>query len=110
MLNNIKTIITTDAHYLLQENVKTHKALKAIVYNQSLDEAGFSIDTNYVMLSDDLMKHGTDIDIPEKIVKESMKNTFEIMEKCNGKLIPYDDALPKYEVDEWEGFETEMIG
>lgn len=107
---NIKTIITTDAHYLLQENVKIHKALKAIVYNQSLDEAGFSIDTNYVMLDNDLIKHGIDIDIPEEIIKESMKNTFEIMEKCNGKLIPYDDALPKYEVDEWEGFETEVIG
>jgi DNA polymerase-3 subunit alpha len=96
--HDIKTVITTDAHYLLQENVKHHKMLKAICFNQPLESAGFSIDTNFIMLEDELIEYGEAINIPEDVIKESMKNTFEIPDKCEGKLIPYENALPKFEI------------
>ena len=72
--------------------------LKAICFNQPLESAGFSIDTNFIMLEDELIEYGEAINIPEDVIKESMKNTFEIPDKCEGKLIPYENALPKFEI------------
>lgn len=110
--HSIKTIITTDAHYLLASDIKIHKALKAISYNQSFENAGFNIDTNYVMIDKDLIKHGLDINLPKQIILDSMKNTFEIAEKCKGILKPYKDALPNFGIaeDPFENCTTEIIG
>lgn len=100
--HDIKTVITTDAHYLLGVNQEDHKMLKAICYNQPLESAGFSIDTNFIMLEDELVDAGLNIDIPEDVIRESMKNTLEIPAKCEGRLIPYENALPKFEIPEEE--------
>jgi len=64
------------------------------------------------MIDKDLIKHGLDINLPKQIILDSMKNTFEIAEKCKGVLKPYKDALPNFGIaeDPFENCATEIIG
>jgi DNA polymerase-3 subunit alpha len=92
---NIPLVITTDLHYIEKEDKKYHDLLKAVVFRQPLGEAGFSITTNYLMDSEDLIRKGKDTAIPEEITIEAMKNTIKVAEKCSAKLTPYKNALPR---------------
>jgi len=92
---NIPLVITTDLHYIEKEDKKYHDLLKAVVFRQPLGEAGFSITTNYLMDSEDLIRKGKDTAVPEEITIEAMKNTIKVAEKCSVKLTPYKNALPR---------------
>jgi|GEM_PF-537230 uracil-DNA glycosylase family 4 len=95
--HNIKTVITTDIHYIKAQNKKTHDALKAIAYRKKMGEAGFSIDTNYLMSTEELRDESLALNIPENIIEKSFSNTKEVADKCNTELKRYENALPKFE-------------
>jgi uracil-DNA glycosylase family 4 len=96
---NIPLIITTDCHYLNKEDKRGHDALKAIAFRKKMGEAGFTIDTNYLMSDEELQEIMVDkIDKSELI--ECFQNTLRIATKCNAKLKRYKNALPKFEEGE----------
>jgi uracil-DNA glycosylase family 4 len=95
---NIKTIITTDIHYIFEDDLEIQLALKAISFHHLFkDEKGFGISSNYLMTDDELREASKAIGIDPEVIEESFKNTFEIAEKVNARLEKYENALPKFE-------------
>ena len=97
---DLPLIITTDAHYLEQKDVKYHKALKAIVFQTTLEKSGFSIDSNYLMDSQDLKQRSLKMNIPKQIITQAFDNSKRIAQKCNARIKPFSSALPKFIVED----------
>ncbi len=95
---DIKTIITTDAHYANKSDEKFHKAVKAISFRTTYDKAGFADDTFYMLTAEEiktLMKEHHDYISPE-LVEKSFKNTLEIVDKVDFKIeFKSADTLPQ---------------
>ncbi|MDP3066110.1 MAG: PHP domain-containing protein [Methanobacteriaceae archaeon] len=93
---NIKLVVTTDSHYLRQQDQKAHDAIKAISFRKKMGEAGFSINTNYIMNRDDLVNKFVSMGVQKSTVLRAMKNTLEVAKKCNARLERHQNALPSY--------------
>ena len=98
----IKLVVTTDSHFLEKAGKYPNDALKSIAFHKRMGEAGFTIDTNYVFSSVELLKQFGHVHMERKIIEKAMKNTVEIMNKCNARLERYTNALPQFEVKENE--------
>jgi DNA polymerase-3 subunit alpha len=96
---DLPLLVATDAHYLEPEDIKYHKALKAIVFQSTMEKSGFSIDSNYVMDSEDLMQRCAKMDISEHIVRKAFDNSKRVAQQCKARLEPFKDALPKFQVE-----------
>ena len=53
-LLGIKCVVTTDSHYPNKEDVKMHKAIKAVALRKPYKESGFSDDTFYLLNGEDI--------------------------------------------------------
>jgi uracil-DNA glycosylase family 4 len=97
---DIKTIITTDAHYLKMEDEEIHKSLKAIAYHQKFEEAGFGLSTNYLMSTEEIKKYSLLTNIDKDTIEKSLQNTISISDRCNARIEKYENALPKFTITE----------
>jgi uracil-DNA glycosylase family 4 len=92
---DIRLVVTTDTHYILNDGKEAHNALKAISYRKKMGEAGFSIDTNYIPDAKEMVELFEKVGVGSSTVKEAMVNTRAIAAKCNARLERYENALPK---------------
>lgn len=92
----IPIVVTTDAHYITKNGKRTHDALKAVMYNKKFGEAGFSIDTNYLMDISELYLYADKHGFPKEMIDEAIENTFKIADKCDAKLKRFNNAMPKF--------------
>lgn len=95
----IPFVITTDSHYITKEDKKAHDAIKAISFRKMMGEAGFSIDTNFVMTTDELYDYAKKAKVDSGDVEMGMRATRAIANKCNAELERYNNALPRFEVE-----------
>lgn len=98
-LLGIKTVVTTDVHYANPGKKELHNAVKAITFHKKFGEANFDGDTHCFLTGEQLFDALLKVDVPPKIIKESFTNTFEIAEKCNALIEPYDLLIPEVEID-----------
>ena len=94
----IKCVLTTDSHYPYKQDIKYHKAIKAINLKKKYEEAGFDDTCFYLMQDKDIEDKIKDCALwMKEIYKDFMKNTFEVSDKCNFKISPVEeqDTLPK---------------
>jgi uracil-DNA glycosylase family 4 len=98
--HNVPLVITTDAHFIKKPDYRIKIALNAISYGTTFKEANekrYGVETNYLFETDDMLNYSS---IDEDIIREAMANTIKIGEKCNAQLRKYDDALPKFTLEE----------
>lgn len=95
---NIPLILTYDTHYLKYEELKCHKALKAIAYKKSYEEAGFQT-VNYYLTNKELKRALEKANIPQSLYKEIKENIEEIVEKCNATFPIGQNMIPEALVD-----------
>ena len=92
----IPMTVSTDAHFLNEDNKKLRKAIQAIAWHKQFDEVNNSLKSNCVG-NDELIKQFavesgfTDNDIVDKAIKQTEK----ISNMCNAKL---EDPYPKVPV------------
>lgn len=84
--HDIKTVITSDCHYLTKEDHAIHEVLMAIQFKQTLEEyrsAGKMQYENefYVKSPEEMLALATNLGVPE-----AASNTQEIVEKCNAEI------------------------
>lgn len=92
----IKTVITTDVHYKNVQSKELHNALKAIGFRKKYGEFTFTGDTHCLLDTNELREAGLQVKIDSESIRESMKNTLEIVEKCNPELKAHDTVIPKF--------------
>jgi DNA polymerase-3 subunit alpha len=95
-------VITNDCHYILPEHAKIQEMLKGIAYRTKNTEAGqsyTSCDSLWLKTPKQVYEaftKGHDY-LPRNFVVDGMKNTQEILEKCEGFRMPEDKRyLPTF--------------
>lgn len=99
---DIKMVVTQDVHYINKDDYRIHQAVRAIAYGKKIDDdgTGFSSNTHYVFTPNEFLHACNDVGINEDVVLECFKNTLEVADKCNAKLIREEDAIPEYKEKE----------
>jgi uracil-DNA glycosylase family 4 len=94
----IPLVLTTDVHYRNRDCKELHNALKAIGFHKKYGEVSFTGDTHCLLDSDELMEMARKTNIDSATVKEAMKNTLEVSDKCNPELKFHETVIPKFNV------------
>lgn len=97
---DIPTVVTCDVHYKDIEAKELHNAVKSIAYHTKYGQSSFDGDTHCFLTDSQLMRAGKKVKISEDIMRESMRNTFKVADKCDGKLETYGTVIPEFEIPE----------
>lgn len=100
---NIKTILTNDSHYILQDDAKVHEMLLCIQTKNKMsnpERFRFSQNDFWIKSEQEMIDTAKGINYEETMV--AISNTYEIAEKCKFELeLPkVEEALPKYSDNE----------
>lgn len=104
---NLPLVITSDAHYLKQEDRYIHEMMMAMQFKQTLEEYrnGDNMKyggTNYILSNKEMAAAAKKWDIPE-----ALDNTLKIAEQCNVTIEMGNYHLPSYDyksADDYEEF------
>jgi len=86
---NIKSVITTDAHYSYQSDKKYHEAVKAIGLRKKYGEAGFGDNCFYLMTDEDINQRiltNKENNWFGLIIEKLKNNTYNVLSKINFEI------------------------
>lgn len=94
----VKLVLTNDSHYLLKSDWEAHGAIRAISFGAKLtdDIVHFSSNTHYLADAEGMRKLALKRGIPTGIIDEAIRNTLEVADKCDARIEPEKNAIPKF--------------
>lgn len=104
--NNIKTVITTDAHFLKKEDFELHELLIAMQLKKTLEEYRSSSTMRYgpyfyIKSPQEILESVTNLGVPQ-----AMTNTLEIAEKCNVEIEIGKYKPPVFDIEKSNDYEN----
>lgn len=110
-LSGVPLTVSTDAHFIDDHYMNVRKAIKAIAYDQTYDEAQDSLYSNCVGNSDLVLHFAEETDFDLNVVKKAIKMTNKIGEMCNADLCNTDRKVPVFtKHKELEALIEEVLG
>ena len=89
----IPMTVSTDAHFINEENQEVRKAVQAIAWHKQFEEINDSLDSNCVGNDELVHKFAMESDFTDNdIVQKAIEQTKKISKMCNAKL---EDPYPK---------------
>jgi len=95
---DVKMVVSLDAHYVHKDEKDLHRCLLAIDRKKKFkDEPGYTGNTYFLMSSEELRENLNKV-CSELNVDELFRNSFEIADKCNLVLKPFEpeEILPSF--------------
>lgn len=110
-LSGVPLTVSTDAHFIDDHYMNVRKAIKAIAYDQTYDEAQDSLYSNCVGNSDLVLHFAEETDFDLNVVKKAIRMTNKIGEMCNADLCNTDRKVPVFtKHKELESLIEEVLG
>jgi DNA polymerase-3 subunit alpha len=101
---NIKVVISTDAHYLVQEDYQLHRMILALQFKKTLEDYDrqqeMHYGPDYWIKPSDLMWRAADM----CGAPEAAENTLEIAEKCNVEIELGKLKMPSFDIQKAEDY------
>lgn len=95
-LSGIPLTVSTDAHLIDDNYLSVRKAIKAISYKTSYEEAYDSLYSNCVGSTDLVLRFAEECDFDLSVARKAIKKTNQIAQLCNADLCSTDRKVPVF--------------
>ena len=95
-LSGVPLTVSTDAHLIDDNYLTVRKAIKAISYKTSYEDAQDSLYSNCVGSTDLVLKFAEETNFDLSVVKKAIKMTSKIARMCNADLCSTDRKVPEF--------------
>ena len=96
-LSGVPLTVSTDAHFIDDHYMDVRRAIKAIAYDTTYDEAMESLYSNCLGNSDLVLHFAEETDFDLSVVKKAIKMTTKIADMCNADLCSTDRKIPVFD-------------
>lgn len=100
---NIPLIVTSDAHFLTEEDADTRRQIQCIAWKKQYKDGRDSLLSNCLGNTEIILRNAELLNFDTDIVKKAIKNTNKVAHMCNGKLCNSDRKVPVF--DKFEEFD-----
>lgn len=95
-LSGVPLTVSTDAHFIDDHYMDVRRAIKAIAYDTTYDEAMESLYSNCLGNSDLVLHFAEETDFDLSVVRKAIKMTTKIADMCNADLCSTDRKVPVF--------------
>lgn len=96
-LSGVPLTVSTDAHFIDDHYMDVRRAIKAIAYDTTYDEAMESLYSNCLGNSDLVLHFAEETDFDLSVVRKAIKMTTKIADMCNADLCSTDRKVPVFD-------------